>query len=92
MISCSLSLGKRVIISMIVFASKCTPLNKRSTLPDSLSNTTNIKLSSFQFNDQDILKIIRVLHVSKAVGCDDISICMIKICDQSIVKPLSIIY
>ena len=39
-----------------------------------------------------ILKIIRALHVSKAHGCDDISICMIKICDQSIIKPLPIIY
>ena len=50
------------------------------------------ELSSFQFNDQDILKIIRALHVNKTRGCDDISIRMIKICDQSIIKPLSIIY
>ena len=50
------------------------------------------ELSSFQFNGKDILKIIRALHVSKAHGCDDISICMIKICDQSIIKPLPIIY
>ena len=41
---------------------------------------------------QDMLKIIRAIHVNKAHGCDDISICMIKICDQSIVKPLCIIY
>ena len=41
---------------------------------------------------QDILKIIRAIHVNKAHGCDDISICMIKMCDQSIVKPLCIIY
>ena len=34
--------------------------------------------------------MIRALHVSKAHGCDDISIRMIKICDQSIVKSLSI--
>ena len=38
------------------------------------------------------MKIIRALHVSKAHGCDDVSIRMIRICDQSIVKPLSIIY
>ena len=74
------------------FASKCTPLNNGSTLPHLLSNAPTVELSSFQFNDQDILKIIRALHVNKAHGCDDISIRMIKICDQSIVKPLSIIY
>ena len=74
------------------FASKCTPLNNGSTLPHAVSNAPTVELSSFQFNDQDILKIIRALHVNKAHGCDDISIRMIKICDQSIVKPLSIIY
>ena len=34
--------------------------------------------------------MIRALHVSKAHGCDGISIRMIKICDQLIVKSLSI--
>ena len=61
------------------FASKCTLLNNGSTLPHSLSNTLTVEISSFQFNDQDIFKIIRGLHVKKAHGCDDISICMIKI-------------
>ena len=73
------------------FASKCTPLNNRSTLPHSLSNAPTVELSSFQYNDQDILKTI-ALYVNKAHGCDDILICRIKICDQSIVKPLPIIY
>ena len=67
-------------------------MNNGSTLPHAVSNAPTVELSSFQFNDQDILKIIRALHVNKAHGCDDISIRMIKICDQSIVKPLSIIY
>ena len=70
-----------------VFVSKCTPLNNGSTLPHSLPNTITVELSSFQFNDQDILKIIRVLHVNKAHGCD-ISICIIKICDQAFVYNL----
>ena len=74
------------------FTSKCTPLNNGSTLPHLVSNTPAVELSSFQFNDQDILRIIRALHVNNAHGCDDISIRMIKTCDQSIVKPLSIIY
>ena len=60
------------------FASKRTTLNNGSTLPNSVSNKSTVELSSFQFNDQDILKIIRALHVNKAHGCDDILICMIK--------------
>ena len=92
MISWSLTSGKRLMISNEFFASKCHPLNIGSTLPHSLSNTPVVELFSFQFNDQDILNIIRVLHVYKAHGCDDILICMIKTCDQSFVKPLSIIW
>ena len=54
------------------FASKCTPLNNGSTLPHLLSNAPTVELSSFQFNDQDMLAIIRALHVNKAHGCGDI--------------------
>ena len=84
--------GKKANHFNEIFASKCTPPNNGSTLPHSVSNTTTAELSSFQFNDQDILKVIRALHVNKANGCDNISICMIKICDQLIVKPLPLIY
>ena len=38
------------------------------------------------------MKIIKSLNVNKAHGHDDISIRMIKLCGQSIVKPLSIIF
>ena len=80
MISWSPTLGKRLIIK------------KWKYLPHSVSNTPTVELSSFQFHGQDILKIIRALHVNKAHGCEDISIRTIKICDESIVKPLPIIY
>ena len=39
-----------------------------------------------------LLKIIRDLDISKAHGFDDISIRMVKLCDDSPVKPLSIIF
>ena len=70
------------------FASKCTPLNNGSTLPHSISNTPTVGLSSFQFNDQDKLKLIMALHVNKTHGYDDLSIRMIKICDQSILMSI----
>ena len=60
------------------FASKCTPSNNRITLPHSLSNTSTVELSSFQFNDQDMLKIITALHVNNVHGFNDILILMIK--------------
>ena len=68
------------------------PLNNGKTLAHFLSNTIIVEFSSFQFNDQDILKIITALHVNKGHRCDDISIRMIKLSDQSFIKPLSIIY
>ena len=37
-------------------------------------------------------KIIRSLGVNKAHGHDDISIRMIKICDNSFVRPLSLLF
>ena len=67
------------------FAWKCTLLNNGRTLlipfkyasSHYLLNTWAVELSSF---------------VNKTHGCDDISFCIIKLCDQWIVKPLSVIY
>ena len=49
------------------FASKCTPLNNTSTLPHLLSNAPTVELSSFQYNDQDILKIIAYMSIKLMV-------------------------
>ena len=74
------------------FASQCTPVSNNSTLPLVTSPVTNASLSSISSNDQDILKIIHSLNINKAHGYDDISITLLKICDSSILKPLSIIF
>ena len=74
------------------FASHCTPLNNNSKVPESQTYITDSKLSSLQFEDKDIIKIIRSLDINKAHGYDDISIRMLKICDLAIIKPLSIIF
>ena len=44
-----------------------------------------------KFSTNDILKIIRYLNPNKAHGHNIISIRMLKICDNSICKPLGII-
>ena len=74
------------------FASQCTPVSNNSTLPLATTPATNACLSSISLNDQDILKIMHSLNINKAHGCDDISIRLLKICDSSIVRPLSIIF
>ena len=74
------------------FASKCTPLNNSSSLPSSLDFETEARLTSINFSANDILKIIRSLDINKAHGHDDISVRMVKICDDAIKKPLLIIY
>ena len=52
---------------------------------------TETKLSSFDIEDEDIYKIIKTLDINKAHGHDEVSIRMLKLCDKSIVKSLSII-
>ena len=44
------------------------------------------------FEDQDILKIIRALDINEAHGYDNILTRALTICDSSTVKPLSIIF
>ena len=74
------------------FASQCIPVSNDSALPSTANSVSNISLTSIQIKDQDIFKIIRSLNYNKAHGYDDISIRLLKICDSSIAKPLSIIF
>ena len=74
------------------FASKCTPLINNSVLPDSVDYISTARLSSTNYNNVDILKIIKSLNVNKAQGHDYICVKMIKLCGQSIIKSLSIVF
>ena len=74
------------------FAEQCTPLKNDSLLPLNQIFLTQSRLNSLDFNEDEIIKIIRALNVNKAHGCDDISIRMIKICDKSLLKPLILLY
>ena len=74
------------------FAEQCTPLKNDSKLPNSQIFLTQSRLSSLDFNEDEALKIIRSLNIYKAHGHDDISIRMIKICDKSLLKPLTILF
>ena len=69
------------------FADQCQPLNNASDLPTNQIFLTQSRLGSFDFNEGEILQIIRALNINKACDHDDISIRMIKICDKSLLKP-----
>ena len=74
------------------FAEQCTPLRNSSSLPVNQMFLTRSRLNSINFNEEEMLKIVRALNIHKAHGHDDISIRMIKICDKSLLKPLIILF
>ena len=73
------------------YASICTPIQNSSVLPP-LKYRTSKKLNSVSVFEKDILLIIKALDSSKAYGYDNLSIKMIKLCEESIVIPLKIIF
>ena len=77
------------------FANLChfaTLINSNSTLPVNVQYLTDKCLSSFDFLEDDIMKVIQKLDPYKAHGQDNISIRMITICGKSICKPLRKIF
>ena len=74
------------------FTMQCSLVNNNSELPSVLTKKTCKVLSTVEFSTNDILKMIRNLNPNKAHGHDMISIRMLKICDESICKPLRIIF
>ena len=72
------------------FASLCTPI-KNSSLPPFIYKT-NTRIHCFCFTKKDILSIINSLNSNKAHKYDNISIKMIKICNESVTIPLKIIF
>ena len=74
------------------FAKQCTLVENTSKLPiDSFKRTNNF-LSPILFTKDDIAKIIKNLNPNKAHGFDMIRIRMLKICGDSILKPLELIF
>ena len=74
------------------FAEQCTLLKNSSVLPINQTFLTQSRLTSLDFNEEEILKIIRALNIRKAHGHDDISMRMIKICDKSLLKPSILLF
>ena len=64
------------------FVEQCTPLENSSALPVNQIFSTQSRLNSINFNEEEMLKIVRALNIHKPHGHDDISIRMIKICEN----------
>ena len=74
------------------FSKQCSLLAIHNELPTSLSFRTDKRLSSVTFSAKYIGKIIQGLDHNKAHGHDNISIRMLKICGDTICKPLEMIF
>ena len=74
------------------FPSKCTPLVNNSKLTHKIIYNSTARLTSINFHNNDILKIIRFLNVNKPHGHDGISVRMIKLCNESLVQLLPLIF
>ena len=74
------------------FADQCSSISNGSVLPSELPLRTDNTLSTCHFAKEDILQITNNLDPNKAHGHDEISNGMLKICDDSICRPLNIIF
>ena len=73
------------------FVQQWSEISTGSTLPNFLP-PCNSSLTEVAINRGKVLRLIRALDSKKAGGCDNISVHMIKICDDSIVEPLCLIF
>ena len=74
------------------FPEQSSILQDSSKLPTNLAPWADQSLISINVSQDDILKIIQNLNPNKAHGPDKISIRMIKICGNSLCKPLEMIF
>ena len=75
------------------FAKQCSIIKNNSKLPPRLHFLTDKHLSMAKFvNTNIVLKIIRIFNPNKAHGHDKISIRVLKICGNSLCRPLELIF
>ena len=83
--------SKKASIFNSFFAKQCTLIDTESVLPPE-TFVTNSRLDSIFFDEAKILNLINSLDANKAHGWDEISTRMVKLCGDSLVKPLMIIF
>ena len=75
-----------------VFVQQLQPIANNSILPTNQILYTQNTLRDFDIDCGKSLKLINGLNPHKAHGHDGISIRMVKLCNLTITKPLSILY
>ena len=78
--------------SLSVFASCFCFLVNNSKLPGKIAYNSKARLSSIKFDSSDIYKIIRSSNVNKTHEHDGIWERIIKMCNKSLVQPLTLIF
>ena len=73
-----------------LFVEQCYTIPNNSVLPLLIFRANN-KLSNIAIGETEILKLIRKLNTNKAHGLDELSIEMIKLCNNTIVLPLRLV-
>ena len=74
------------------FAQQCSLISSASEIPARLNIKTTQTLSSIPVTRADIAKITNNFDPNKAPGHDMISIRMLKLCSDSVLPPLEIIF
>ena len=74
------------------FNQQCTAISTDSSIPSSINLATNEDVTTANFDEQLISKLIVTLNPNKAHGHDGLSIRMLQMGSESISKPLSIIF
>ena len=74
------------------YSKQCSLISNNSSRPSYINHTTETSLSVVGLSVEDIGKVIQNLNSNKAHGHDNISFRMLKICGDSIYKPLEIIF
>ena len=82
-----LILVKKTISLILFFAKQCSIFKNNSVLPSSTIPVTDQYLANIEFAKDDIKRIICKLYPNKAHGHDMISIPMLKVTGDAIIKP-----
>ena len=87
----NLSLSSKKRAKSLKLSEQCSLIDNGSTLTLIFLLITGKSLSDVDFSIPDIKSIISKVNSNKTHGDDMISIRMLKLCDESICKPLNII-
>ena len=83
---------EKVVIFNDLFVKQCSLMVNKSQIPESLPRKTQANLTRIDVPMDKIVTLINQLNCSKANGCDDISIRMLKLFARECSIPLKLIY